>query len=40
MYKVDNSKIKKDLGMTFIDLKTCIHDQVVEFLEIEKKTKA
>lgn len=40
VYKVDNSKIKRDLGMTFIDLETCIHDQVVEFLEIGKKTKA
>jgi len=40
VYKVDNSKIKKDLGMAFRDLKTCIHDQVAEFIEIEQKTKA
>jgi dTDP-D-glucose 4,6-dehydratase len=39
-YKVDNSKIKKELGMTFRDLKTCIDDQVKEFIEIEKRTKA
>jgi nucleoside-diphosphate-sugar epimerase len=38
VYHVDNSKIKKELGMTFRDLQTCIHDQVVEFLEIEKKS--
>jgi nucleoside-diphosphate-sugar epimerase len=40
VYKVDNGKIKKDLGMTFRDLKTCIHDQVAEFIEIEQKKKA
>lgn len=39
-YKVDNSKIKKELGMTFKDLKTCIDDQVREFIEIEKRAKA
>jgi nucleoside-diphosphate-sugar epimerase len=38
VYKVDNSKAKKELGMTFRDLETTIHDQVVEFLEIEKKS--
>lgn len=39
-YEVDNSKIKRELGMTFRDLKTCIDDQVNEFIEIEKRTKA
>ena len=39
VYKVDNSKIKKELGMGFRDLRTCIHDQVTEFIEIEKRTK-
>ena len=38
VYKVDNSKIKKELGMSFRDLQTCIHDQVAEFIELEKKT--
>ena len=37
VYKVDNSKITKELGMTFRDLQTCIHDQVAEFIEIEKQ---
>lgn len=36
--KVDNSKAKKELGMTFRDLQTTIHDQVAEFIEIEKRT--
>ena len=38
VYKVDNGKIKKELGMTFRDLQTCIHDQVKEFIEIENKS--
>jgi nucleoside-diphosphate-sugar epimerase len=37
VYKVDNSKAKRELGITFRDLQTCIHDQVVEFIELEKK---
>jgi nucleoside-diphosphate-sugar epimerase len=40
VYKVDNSKAKRELGMEFRNLHTCIHDQVVEFIEIEKRTKA
>jgi nucleoside-diphosphate-sugar epimerase len=39
VYKVDNSKIKRDLGIEFRDLHTCIHDQVAEFIEIEKRSK-
>lgn len=38
VYKVDNSKAKKELGITFRDLQTTIHDQVTEFIEIEKKS--
>lgn len=38
VYHVDNSKAKKELGMTFRNLETCIHDQVAEFIAIEKKT--
>jgi nucleoside-diphosphate-sugar epimerase len=37
VYKVDNSKAKKQLGMTFRDLETCIHDMVLDFDEIEKR---
>jgi len=37
VYKVDNSKARKELGMTFRDLETTIHDMVVEFQNIEKK---
>lgn len=37
VYKVDNSKAKKELGMTFRDLETVIHDQVAEFIRIEKQ---
>jgi nucleoside-diphosphate-sugar epimerase len=40
MCKVDNSKVNRELGMNFRDLHTCMHDQVVEFIEIEKRTKA
>jgi nucleoside-diphosphate-sugar epimerase len=36
VYHVDNSKAKKELGMTFRDLRTSIHDQVAEFIRIEK----
>jgi nucleoside-diphosphate-sugar epimerase len=39
VYGVDNSKAKA-LGVTFRDLQTCIHDQVAEFLEIEKRINA
>jgi nucleoside-diphosphate-sugar epimerase len=38
VYKVDNSKIRKELGISFRDLQICIHDQVAEFIELEKKT--
>ena len=38
VYKVDNSKAKRELGMIFRDLHTTIHDQVTEFIEIEKKS--
>jgi len=37
VYKVDNSKARKELGITFRSLETTIHDQVAEFIEIEKK---
>lgn len=37
VYKVDNSKAKRELGMTFRDLRTCIHDMVEEFIAIEKR---
>jgi nucleoside-diphosphate-sugar epimerase len=39
VYKVDNSKIKAELGMTFRNLQTCIRDQVAEFISIEQRTK-
>lgn len=39
VYGVDNSKAKKELGMTFRNLETTIHDQVAEFIAIEKRTK-
>jgi nucleoside-diphosphate-sugar epimerase len=39
VYKVDNSKIKTELGMEFRDLQTCIHDQMAEFIAVEKRTK-
>ena len=38
VYKVDNSKARRELGMIFRDLHTTIHDQVTEFIEIEKKS--
>jgi nucleoside-diphosphate-sugar epimerase len=38
VYKVDNSKAKKELGLTFRSLQTTIHDQVTEFIALEKKT--
>jgi nucleoside-diphosphate-sugar epimerase len=37
VYKVDNSKAKRELGMTFRDLETTIHDMVVDFENIEKR---
>jgi nucleoside-diphosphate-sugar epimerase len=40
VYKVDNTKAKRELGLNFRDLHTCIRDQVAEFIEIEKRTKA
>lgn len=36
-YKLSNEKAKKELGMSFRDLETTIHDQVVEFLYLERK---
>ncbi|KAF4624136.1 hypothetical protein G7Y89_g14037 [Cudoniella acicularis] len=36
VYKVDNSKVKKDLGMEFRPLQTTIHDMVAQFIAIEK----
>lgn len=36
VYKLDTSKIKKELGMEFRPLDTTIHDMVVQFIEIEK----
>jgi len=37
VYKVDNSKAKTELKMTFRDLRTTIHDMVEEFIAIEKR---
>jgi len=37
VYKVDNSKAKRELGMIFRDLRTSIHDMVEEFVAIEKR---
>lgn len=37
VYKVDSSKARKELGMDFRSLDVCIHDQVKEFLALEKK---
>ena len=37
VYKVDNSKAKKELGITFSNLETVIHDQAAEFIRIEKE---
>jgi len=37
VYKVSNEKIKKELGMTVRTLEECIHDQVAEFIAIEKR---
>jgi len=37
VYRVDNSKIKKELGMSFRPLQTTIHDQVAEFIALEKQ---
>jgi nucleoside-diphosphate-sugar epimerase len=38
VYHVDNSKIKRELGLSFRTLQTSIHDQVAEFIAIEKKS--
>jgi nucleoside-diphosphate-sugar epimerase len=40
VYKVDNSKARKELGITFTPLETTIHDMVVNFEEIEKKSES
>lgn len=37
VYKLDNTKAKTLLGVSFRDLKTSIHDMVVGFEEIEKR---
>lgn len=37
VYGIDNGKAKRELGMEFRDLRTCIHDMVKEFIEIEKR---
>ncbi|KAE8442273.1 hypothetical protein EG329_003533 [Mollisiaceae sp. DMI_Dod_QoI] len=39
VYLVNNEKVKTELGMSFIDLETCIVDQVKEFLALEEKSK-
>lgn len=39
VYKVSNAKAKAELGLSFHSLETCIHDQVAEFLELEKTHK-
>ncbi|TVY69037.1 Ketoreductase [Lachnellula suecica] len=38
VYKLDNSKIKTELGMVFKPLEPIIHDMVAQFIEIEKAT--
>lgn len=38
VYRVDNGKARRELGMTFRDLRTSVHDMVEEFIEIEKRT--
>jgi nucleoside-diphosphate-sugar epimerase len=38
VYKVDNGKARRELGMTFRDLQTTIHDMVVEFQNIEQRS--
>ncbi|TVY56237.1 putative uncharacterized oxidoreductase [Lachnellula cervina] len=38
VYTLDNSKVKKQLGVEFRSLETSIHDMVVQFIEIEKAT--
>jgi nucleoside-diphosphate-sugar epimerase len=37
VYRVDNEKARKELGIKFRNLETTIHDQVLVFLELEKK---
>jgi nucleoside-diphosphate-sugar epimerase len=37
VYKVDNSKTRRELGIQFRDLRTTIDDMVAEFIEIEKR---
>lgn len=37
VYKVDNSKIKKELGISFRSLETTIYDQVAQFIALEKR---
>ncbi|TVY49587.1 putative uncharacterized oxidoreductase [Lachnellula occidentalis] len=38
VYGIDNSKVKKELGVEFRSLETSIHDMAVQFIEIEKAT--
>lgn len=38
VYKLDTSKIVKELGMEFKSLKTSIDDMVTQFIEVEKAT--
>ncbi|TVY37551.1 putative uncharacterized oxidoreductase [Lachnellula subtilissima] len=38
VYKLDNSKVRKELGIEFKPLETSIHDMVAQFIEIEKAT--
>lgn len=40
VYRVDNSKARRELGMTFRSLETCIHDQVAAFIQLQKESKA
>lgn len=38
VYKVDNGKARRQLGLSFRDLETTIVDMVKEFVEIEKRS--
>ena len=38
VYKLDNSKVRTELGIEFRSLETSIHDMAAQFIEIEKAT--
>jgi nucleoside-diphosphate-sugar epimerase len=39
VYQVDNSKVRKELGINFRSLETSIRDQVEAFIELEKQSR-